>query len=227
MGSVLGEILPVAIGIALSPLPIVAVILMLFTKKARTNSLAFLGGWLLGLGIVGFIVLALVNAGRVTLGDETESLVSGVIKLLLGLFLLLRGAPNQRRSRPKEGEEPEMPKWMAAIDQFSAGKALGLAFLLSSVNPKNLTLNLAATVTIADSGLATGEQALTFAVFVIIGSLSIVAPVLYYLVAGKNAERTLTTWKVWLIANNATVMAVLFVVFGFKLLGDGLAVLLG
>lgn len=216
-----------AIGKALSPLPIVAVILMLFTKKARANSLAFLAWWLLGLGLVGFVVLALVNAGRISLGDETESLISGVIKLLLGLFLLLRGVPNQWRNRPKEGEEPEMPKWMAAIDSFTAGRVLGLAFLLSGINPKNLALNLAAANTIAGSGLATGEQAILFVIFVIIASVSIAAPVLYYLIAGASAEKTLNTWKGWLIANNATVLAVIFVIFGFKLLGDGLAVLFG
>lgn len=227
MGSVLGENLAVAIGIALSPLPIVAVILMLFTKKARTNSLAFLAGWLLGLGVIGFVVLALVNAGRITLGDEAESLASGVIKLLLGLLLLLKGAPSQWRGRPKEGEEPVMPKWMTAIDGITSGKALGLAFFLSGLNPKNLALNLAAAITIAGAGLTIGEQAISFVVFVIIASVSIIAPVLYYLIAGESAEKTLTIWKAWLNANNATVMAVLFVIFGFKLLGDGLAVLFG
>ena len=226
MITVLGATLPIAIGIALSPLPIVALILMLFTKKARSNSLAFGAGWILGLGVVGFIVLALVNAGRVSLGESTESMVSGLVKLLLGLLLLV-GARGQWKNRPQEGEEPEMPKWMEAVDDFTVGKSIGMAFLLSGINPKNLALNLSASVMIADSGLASGEQALTMVVFILIASLSIAAPILYYLVAGASAEKTLNTWKAWLIANNATVMAVLFVVFGFKLLGDGLAVLFG
>ena len=110
MEAVIGDILPVAIGIALSPLPIAAVILMLFTKKARSNSLAFLVGWVLGLGLVGFVVLGLVNTGRIALGNEVESVISGVIKLLVGVLFLVWGAPSQWRSRPKDGEEPEMPK---------------------------------------------------------------------------------------------------------------------
>ena len=227
MVPVIGDILPIAIGIALSPLSVSAAILMLFTKKARANSLAFLVGWFLGLALVGFVVLALVNTGRITLGDETESLISGVIKLLVGLLLLLLGAPNQWRSRQKDGEEPEMPKWMDAIDNFTSGKAAGLAFLLSGINPKNLALNLAAAITIADSGLAMGEQALTLVIFATIASLAIVTPILYYLIAGASAEKTLETWKSWLNTNNATVMTVLFVILGFKLLGDGLAILLG
>ena len=47
-------------------------------------------------------------------------------------------AVRQWRSRPKEGEEPTLPSWMAAIDSITAGKAFGLGVLLSSVNPKNL-----------------------------------------------------------------------------------------
>ena len=226
MITVLGATLPIAVGIALSPFPIVAVILMLFTKKARTNSLAFGAGWILGLGVVGFIVLALVNAGRVTLGESTESMVSGIVKLLLGLLLFVAGI-KQWKNRPQEGEEPEMPKWMEAIDDFTVGKSLAMAFILSGINPKNLALNLSAAVTIADSGLASGEQALTMVIFILIASITIFVPVIYYLIAGAKAEKLLNTWKAWLIANDATVMAVLFVVFGFKLLGDGLAVVLG
>ena len=226
MITVLGATLPIAVGIALSPFPIVAVILMLFTKKARTNSLAFGAGWILGLGVVGFVVLALVNAGRITLGESTESMVSGIVKLLLALLLFVVGI-RQWKNRPQEGEEPEMPKWMEAIDDFTVGKSLAMAFILSGINPKNLALNLSAAVTIADSGLASGEQALTMVIFILIASITIFVPVIYYLIAGAKAEKLLNTWKAWLIANDATVMAVLFVVFGFKLLGDGLAVVFG
>ena len=64
MGAAIGEMLPLAIGIAISPLPIIAVILMLTTPKGRSNGLAFLGGWLLGLAAVGVIVLAVTDASR-------------------------------------------------------------------------------------------------------------------------------------------------------------------
>lgn len=44
VGAAIGEMLPLAIGIAISPLAIVAVILILTTPRARTNGPAFLGG---------------------------------------------------------------------------------------------------------------------------------------------------------------------------------------
>ena len=46
-----------AIGVAISPVPIIAVILMLFSKRARSNGIAFLVGWVVALVVVGSIVL--------------------------------------------------------------------------------------------------------------------------------------------------------------------------
>jgi Sap, sulfolipid-1-addressing protein len=117
-----------------------------------------------------------------------------------------------------------MPRWMASLDRLRPGGALGLGALLSAVNPKNGGLTIAA-ASIAGAGLAGGQQAVALAVFVLIGSLGVLAPLVVYLAAGENAARTLDTWKTWAGDHNAAVMAVLFLVFGFKLVGDGIAVL--
>ncbi len=74
------------------------------------------------------IVLILANLGKISTGG-TPSTLANVLKPLLGLLFLLL-AIRRWRSRPKEGEEPKMPKWMASIDTFTAGKAFGLAALL-------------------------------------------------------------------------------------------------
>ena len=88
--------LPQAIGVAISPLPIIAVILMLFSKRGhRSNGLAFLAGWVLALAVVGTVVLLLANAGKISAGG-TPSMISYLIKLLLGLlfwFLAYRVVP--------------------------------------------------------------------------------------------------------------------------------------
>ena len=223
MGSVIGEILPVAVAVAVSPVPVIAVILMLFTPKARTNSVAFLLGWLLGLIVVGSIVLI---AGDVASDDSGESTVSGVVKLVFGLLFLLL-AVRSWRSRPKAGEDPEMPGWMAAIDGFGAVKSAGIAALLSGLNPKNLALTAAGAATIAAAGLTTGEEIGAFAIFVTIASITVAAPVLVYLIMGDRVQGGLNSLKEWLLANNNTVMAVVLVVLGAKLLGDAISILSG
>ncbi len=221
MGSVIGEILPVAVAGAVSPVPVIAVILMLFTSEARTNSVAFLLGWLLGLTVIGSIVLI---AGDVASDDSGESTVSGVVKLVFGLLFLVL-AVRSWRSRPKAGEDPEMPGWMAAIDGFGAVKSAGIAALLSGLNPKNLALTAAGAATIAAAGLTTGEEIGAFAIFVTIASVTVAAPVLVYLIMGDRVQGGLNSLKDWLVANNNTVMAVLLVVLGAKLLGDAISIL--
>jgi threonine/homoserine/homoserine lactone efflux protein len=170
-------------------------------------------------------VLVLANAGSLSAGG-TPSTISFVVKLLLGLLFLFLAYRNWQ-GRPKEGEEVEMPKWMAGIESFTPGKALGIGLLLSGLNPKNLSLTLAAAVSIAQAGLTVAEGWILLAVFIILASLTVGVPVLYYLTAGERAEQTLTTWKAWLTTNNATVMFVLLLIFGVKLLADGLGGLLG
>lgn len=225
MGNVISLLLPQAIGVAISPVPIIAVILMLFSQRARSNGSAFLVGWVLALVVVGSIVLVLANLGKISAGG-TPSTLAYVLKLLLGLLFLFLSI-NQWRSRPKEGEEPHMPKWMATIDKFTAGRAFVLSALLAGVNPKNLGLTIAAALSIAQANVSGAQSWIALAVFVILASLTVAVPVLYYLIAGQSAEKTLNSWKSWLVANNATVMFILLLVLGVLLFGQGLGGLIG
>ncbi|HET9201430.1 MAG TPA: GAP family protein [Dehalococcoidia bacterium] len=224
MGEVVGDIIPQAVGVAISPVPIIATILMLFTPRARTNAPAFAVGWVLALIVVGAIVL-LVSDASDTASEETPSDIVFLIKVLIGLLFIFL-AYRQWQSRPAEGEEPAMPGWMSTIESFTPAKSFGLGALLAGVNPKNLGLTLAAAAAIGQAGLDGVDPWVVLIIFVVLGSLTIAGPVIYYLLAGASAERTLDTMKAWLVANNATVMTVLFVVLGAKILGDGLGGLL-
>ena len=144
-----------------------------------------------------------------------------VIKLILGLLLLLL-AWRQWRGRPKAGEEAPMPKWMKALDTFTPMRSLAIGALLSGVNPKNLVLNATAAATIAQSGLSGASQALVLIVLILVGSLGVAAPVAVYFLMGERAKPILDESKSWLAANNATVMMVLFLVFGVVLIGKGI-----
>ncbi len=220
-----GDTFPMAIGVAISPIPIIAVILMLFSPKAKSNGLAFLLGWAGALLLTGSIALFLASAGKISEGGD-PSTVASTIKLIFGfLFLLL--AYRNWKSRPKEGEQAEMPKWMAGIDSFTSGKSLSIAALLAGVNPKNLGLTFAAAMVIFEAEGADGQIWLSLILYVLIASLTVAIPVLYFIFAGESAQKTLTGWKSWLLYNNNAVMIILFLVLGLKLIGDALDVLLG
>ena len=140
-------------------------------------------------------------------------------------MLLLLIAARNWRDRPAPGTEPEMPKWMGGIDALTPWKALGLGLLLAGVNPKNLMLSVAAGAGLAQLGLSTSDALVSLLVFIVVGSLTIAGPVVYYLVGGADAETRLREMKDWLAVHNDAVTAVVFLVFGVDLIAKGLPTL--
>jgi Sap, sulfolipid-1-addressing protein len=220
MGEAIGQSLPLAVGVALSPVPIIAVVLLLTTPRARTNGPAFLLGWLLGLGVVGAIVLALAGPGGASQEGEPATWVSW-LKLVLGLLLLLV-AVRQFRGRPHQGEEAPLPKWMGALDRFGPGQALGGGAVMAGANPKNLLLAVGGAAAIAQTGIPASEQAIAYAVFAVVGTLGVGVPVGLYVGMGKRSAELLDRLKDWMGQHNAVIMAVLCLVIGVKLLGDAI-----
>lgn len=156
------------------------------------------------------------------IGSGSDSDSGGIAKIAIGLLFIALGA-RQWRGRPRAGEQAKMPAWMATVDHLSAIKAFGLGLLLTILNPKNAGLTIAAAASIASSGLSNGEEAATLAVFVLLASVTIILPVAFYLLARERSRSVLDSLKGWLIQMNNTVMTVLFIVLGAKVLGDGLS----
>lgn len=221
MGDAIGSTIGYAVGIAISPIPVAAVILMLFSARARSNSISFMVAWIAGIAAVATIVVAIPGLET----DSSEpSTTTGWVKLVLGGLLLVFGV-RQFRSRPGPDDEPAVPGWMTRIDGLRPAAAFGLGFLLSAINPKNLLLGAAAGATLGSLTLSTGEVAGAIAVYTAIASTTVTVPVIAYLLAGHRLDAALDRTKAWLISNNAAVMAVLFVVFGANLLGDAIRIL--
>ncbi|HEY6427955.1 MAG TPA: GAP family protein [Acidimicrobiales bacterium] len=220
MGQGISEVLTFAIGVAISPIPIIAVILMLFSRRARVNGPVFLLAWVVSLAAVGTVAYVLSHDGNVATSSTASDSVSwGKIALGAGFLVLAR---RNWRKRPAPGGEADMPKWMGTVDSLSPVKAFGLGVALAVANPKNLILTLGAATGLAQLGLSTSDAIVSLAVFVVIASLTIAGPVLYAAFGGEKARAALDSAKAWLGTHNAAVMAVLFLVFGIDLISKGL-----
>jgi threonine/homoserine/homoserine lactone efflux protein len=220
MGQAIGQLLPFAVGVAVSPMPIVAMVLMLVTPLARTNGPAFLLGWIAGIAVLGAILLALASPSDASDQGEPASWVNW-LKLVLGLLLLLV-AVRQWRARPHEGEEAATPKWMGALAHFTPVKAVGAGVLLSGVNPKNLLLIVGGAAAVAQLGISTGDQVVAWIVFTLIASIGVGAPLVIFFVMGERAAGLLDGLKNWMARNNTVIMAVLCLIIGVKLIGDAI-----
>jgi hypothetical protein len=223
MRGAIGDVLPYAVGVAISPLPIVAVILMLLSRRAKMNGALFILGWLVGLAVVGVVVLAIAGPADANDAGEPATWV-GVLKLVLGLLLVVLGI-RRWRDRPGPGEMPAEPAWMATIDAFSPMKAAGAGAVLSALNPKNLILAVGAAASIAQSGISGGQQAVAYAVFAVIGTIGVAAPVVISLAVGERSAAILGRMRASMGQHNAAVMAALCLIIGAKLIGDGLGAL--
>jgi Sap, sulfolipid-1-addressing protein len=220
MGSAISEVLPFAVGVAISPLSVIAVILVLFSARARVNGLVFTAGWVVGVAVVSTVIYLLADAGDVGRGGSGSD-TSYWLKLVGGILLVLLAFRDWRK-RSASGEAVDQPKWMSAIDTLTPVKTGGLAVLLAVANPKNLALSLAAGASLAQAGVSGGEAAVGLIVFVVIASVGIIVPVVAYLVGGERAAGVLNGWKTWLSTNNTAMMAVLLLVFGVVLFSQGL-----
>lgn len=214
MNGVIGDVLPLAIAIAISPIAIVAAILMLFSTRAGSTSLGLLIGWVVG--IVAAVTVFTVITGGVGAG-QSQAGVSWV-KVGLGAVLMSAGL-RQWHARDRHRSAP---KWMAAIDRMGFVQALGLGLALAAINPKNLLMAAAAGIAIGAAELSVADTVVVVAIYTVIAASTVAIPVVAYAVARDRMRAPLDRAKSWLEANNAAVMSVLFLVIGAVLVGKGI-----
>ena len=219
-----GDMLPLAIGVMISPLSIVAVISMLLTRRGRGNSLTFLLGWILGLIIIGSIVFSIAGMRDYSPGSE-PSIAASIIKLLAGVLLLFLATMMWRISI--RGEQPKLLAQINAMKTFTPVKAFGLGLLLSAAYPKNLTLTLIAALTIVQAQVSTLLNIEVFVIFIIICSILIIIPVFASFVLGDASLQILNRWKAWNEKHYTAVMVIILIGLATMNLGKGLTGLLG
>jgi hypothetical protein len=220
MASVLGALLPLAVVVALSPVPIVAVILMLLAPRAGGTGVGFLLGWVVGIAGVTTGVLLLTGSDPGGRGGPPS--VASWIELVVGASLLLLAA-RQWWSRPAPGEEPILPGWLAVLDRLTAVRAGGLGLVLSALNPKALLVCVAAGAAIAGGGLSGGEATWSVLLFTAIAASTVAAPVLVYVIGRKRMAGPLDSLRRWVTAHSAAITATLLFVIGVVLVGQGLS----
>jgi threonine/homoserine/homoserine lactone efflux protein len=219
LSEAVGDLLIAAAAVALSPIPIIGVVLMLGTPRARTVGLAFAAGWVAALSVVSVIVVVAFGDAD----DPDSSAATGVdwLDVAIGVVFLLLAAM-QWRKRPKPGQPAKTPSWMGKVDTVTPGRAALLGLVLAGANPKNLALTFAAAASIAEAGLDRTDTVIAVAAFVALASVTVAGSVLFYVASPSRAERPLAAVKRFMGDNSATIMVVILLLLGAKLLGNGL-----
>jgi len=217
---VIGDVLPFAVVVMVSPINIVAAILLLFSKRPRLNASCYLVGFVVGLTLVIGGLTVLANAiGLVSGSDRSRG--ASVFLLALGAALIIVAVRKFHR-RPGPDEPASLPEWMDGIAGFSARRSFATGAAIGAGNPKNIAVALGTSVAVSSAGLTTAQQVVVLVVYIFLACLGVAAPIVTMLVLGDRAGAVLVGWKAWLTRNNSTMMAVIYLFFGIFLIGKNL-----
>lgn len=220
MAGLISEVLPRAAVVAISPIPILAVVLMLLTDRGRSNSLAYLGGWAAGMAGVA-VAAALAGAGEVA--TKPSKPVAIVMLVIAAAFLV--GAVVEFRRRPRRGEEHVSPWWARFLHGMGPAQAFGLGVLLIVVNAKDALASIDAGGRLANSDESLAVKAAALAVFVLVGCLPVLVPIGIRFALGDDAEPTLHRWRAWLERHGPLAVAIVLAVVAVALIFQALPAL--
>jgi threonine/homoserine/homoserine lactone efflux protein len=208
MGDLLVELIPFALGMAITPSAIAVGILFLGSKRPVGNALAFAAAFaLVYIGLAALVIGASAAATEPLFSDEDKSvaaLVVGLVLLALGAFTLWR----HRRS----GGPPERSRLLTEVDEASPFEAFGIGLVLAVLNP-NVPILLGGLAACVAADVSDAARTAGAAFLVAASLLLLVGPVVWYLVDRKQAERGLARLKDWLARHQTAVN--LAVLFGF------------
>jgi len=220
VGEAIGQSLLFAVAIAVFPIPVIASVLLVLRPDGLGRAALFALGWLVGLAGLGAVGLTLVTAAEGG-ATATPTWVSWA-RLVVGVGLVGLAAVEVRSQVARRGQV-KTPGWMRALESVTPVRAAVTGLVLSALNPKNIALALAAAAAIVDVHLPAGQMAVVWAVFTVVASLGVAAPLVTTAVLGGRAAAPLSAFRGWLQRNNAAILAVLFLLIGAKVIGDGVA----
>lgn len=216
----IGHILPIAVAVAISSVPIMATVLILLSPKGTQTALPFLVGWVIGMAVV--VTLCTIGAQVIPAprSPRREATSIAIAGILVGIALVVVAIVEWRRGRRHPSDA--LPKWLSSVDKLGPWSAFGIAIALN-VRPKGLLLAIAAGLAIRAANLSTGESAVVIAIYTIIGALTVAVPVIMSLVDRKGMQPRLLEMKDWISRNNTTVTALIVLLIGVVIIGAGMA----
>ena len=214
----INQTLPMAFGITASPSPMLAMVILLMTNRAKSNSIYFLLGWFGGLMLVGLLVLLIPEMGVGTSGSLADSTR---IKIMLGaLFLIL--SIIVARQIPVKGRKASPPGWQEKLDRFGFSQSIAFGFFFAVPNLKNASLVAAGMSTVNQSGLGMDTKLVILFLFCLIASVGVLIPPFIYLAFHERVQPLFLALKKWLIRNRALILFLILVVFGLLWIVQGI-----
>jgi len=224
MGDLVLSLLPLALGIVMSPLAIMALVAVLLSRRARVTGVFFALGWALGIAIglgASYAVLGLFDLQpRSTPPDWVSAarLVFALVLILGAVYIYRKGharAVAMAHARtPTDVTEaaPQLPGWLRSVETFTPTRSLLLGVGIFVLNPVDLSCAIIAALDVRLAGFGGTTDALVLIVFGVVGILPILIPVLLLLVRGEQATPVLASIRTWIASHTSVLNAALVLV---------------
>ena len=217
----IGHLLPLAVAMAISSVPITAALLILLSPNPGLSPIAYLSGWIVG--IVLFATLFALGASAVPDHQQRQpAQLVGLVLIVIGLAMEAFAIVLWRRSR--QAVTHELPKWLLAVGSVRPWQAFSFGVALN-LRPKALLLSAAVGVVMTAQPLPVADSAIAITVYTLISASTVGIPVVFAFVDPQRATPRLVVVRDWILANNRTVTLLVMVFIGFVIVGTGLSFL--
>jgi hypothetical protein len=196
---------------------------MLLSARPRAASVAFFVGFVIAIMVVtaaGYLLASVLpHRGETSISAPWVLLILGVLAIVL--------AVRQWRSRPKSGDELELPGWMAKVEGITTSSAFVMGAFFGGIKPKNLLLSIGLGVSLEALTLSTSEAAIVIVIVALIASIPVMVPVIISIVALDRVASTLDRLRAWMMQHNAAMVGTILLLVGVLLIGQAVSTLVG
>lgn len=211
VGSVLIQLLPLAIGSMMMPTWILLVLSLLKSEHGQVGAVAFVGGVTAVRLLQSITFGAVITVDDLTRKSSEMEIIVSTLQLVIGILMW---AAALKQLYAQDAPDAWLAKWMTLITALTPVRALGLGALLVATSARAWLFILAAIGVIGQAGLSDAQSIVAFLLYVLGAQLLLVAPILITLWAperfGASAD--------WLQAHDRSItIAVSLVVGGFFL----------
>lgn len=206
-----------AITVAISPMPLIALIVLMLVGT-RTAAITWTIAWYVTVAVlIGVATLT----GSTAVGEVADDTGVNYVAFVIAALFLWFGWQSLR-DRPAPGVQAEEPGWLATLGEMSPPKVAGLSVAIMLVNAKNLPLYIAMGASVGAADLSSGAAVSVVLILALVSSITAIVILLVAILGGQRATELLHGWRAWLVQNNKVVMGLLFVILGISQLGTAL-----
>jgi len=224
MAELILSLIPLAVAAALQPPQVIALVVLLQTRRGAVNGLAYILGMIvfrLFLGGTFWVLISNVEKTVETKGGNFSLLV-GTALLILGILMLVNAL---RRGFSARGEDEAAASWLDKLQNVSPLQSalVGVAFL--ALDPKDWLVDISVINLIADADLFGADSLLAFLAYILMAQSLLLVPLILSLLIPQRIQGSLIRLTAWMKRQERVIEFVFALIFGLLFLYTGLKIL--